>query len=173
MTPQTPMLICATVPWAALPDPERDVIRRFLTEHVKGVDRESDAAWRRLWGQVTRAEPGEGFQLYRLEERSGPFHKRHRAILERLFHAQERFPSIKAMHDFLKLRCWFVDWIDGKPVPKSTRFDKCTENEIREFHRLMVEQLHEPVVQRRLFPSVRSKDRQGMVDSVLADREDQ
>ena len=36
MTPQTPMLICATVPWAALPDPERDVIRRFLTEHVKG-----------------------------------------------------------------------------------------------------------------------------------------
>ena len=173
MTPQTPMLIYPTVPLSALPDPERDVIRRFLTEHVRGMDPASDTAWRRMWGQLMRADAGEGFQLYRLEERSGPFHKRHRAILERLFHAQERFPSIKAMHDFLKLRCWFVDWIDGKPVPKSTRFDKCTENEIREFHSLMVEQLHEPVVQRRLFPSVRSHDRQGMVDAVLADREDQ
>jgi len=66
------MLIYPTARLMALPDPERD------------------KAWRRMWGQIMRADPGEGFQLFRLEERSGPFHRRHRVILERLFQAQER-----------------------------------------------------------------------------------
>lgn len=178
MTPQTPMLIYPTARLMALPDPEMDVIRRFLTEHIRGMDPESDKAWRRMWGQIMRADPGEGFQLFRLEERSGPFHRRHRVILERLFDAQERYKLIDPMHDWLKLKAYFVTWGEGTrgqpmPVPRSTAFDKCSEEDVREFHRRMVDLLHEPAIQRHLFPKVRSKDRQGMVDAVLADREDQ
>jgi hypothetical protein len=58
-------------------------------------------------------------------------------------------------------------------VPRSTAFDKCSEDDIREFHRRMVDLLHDAAIQRHLFPKVRSHDRQGMVDAVLADREDQ
>ena len=174
MTKPSPILICPTVPLRQLPDAERDVIRRFLTEHLKGMDAANDKRWRRMWGQIMQAEPGEGFQLYREEERSGPFHRRHRVILERLFHAQERYKLIDPMHDWLKVRAYFVNWGEGTrgqpmPVPRSTAFPECSEDEIREFHARMVDLLHDPAVQRHLFPKVRAKDRQGMVDAVLTD----
>ena len=63
MTTQTPILICPVAPLRQLPDAERDVIRRFLTEHVRGMDAENDKRWRRLWGQVMSAGPGGGGQL--------------------------------------------------------------------------------------------------------------
>lgn len=177
MTKPSPIHICPVVPLHHLPDPERDVIRRFLTEHIRGMDELNDKRWRRLWGQVFRAEPGEGFALYREEQRSGPFHRRHRVILERLFDAQERYKQIKPMHDWLKLKAYFVTWGEGTrgqpmPVPRSTAFPECSEDEIREFHARMVDLLHDPAIQRHLFPKVRAKDRQGMVDAVLADQQE-
>lgn len=176
MTATSPILFCPVAQLRHLPDSERDVIRRFLTEHVRGMDADNDKRWRRLWGQVMHAEPGEGFQLYRVEERSGPFHRRHRVILERLFEAQERYRLIDPMHDWLKMRCYFVTWGEGSrgqpvPIPRSTAFPACSEDDMREFHGRMLDLLPDPAIQRHLFPRVRAKDRQGMVDAVLSDRE--
>ena len=127
MTQPSAILIAPTVPLRALPDAERDVLRRFFTEHVKGMDSASDKRWRRFIGQLFRAEPGEGFELVRLEHRNLPFHARHRAILERLFQSQERYQLIDAMHDWLKLKTYFVTWGEGRrgnpiPIPRSTAF---------------------------------------------------
>lgn len=176
MTTTSPIMFCPVAPLRQLPDAERDVIRRFLTEHIRGMDAENDKRWRRLWGQVMHADPGEGFQLYRVEERSGPFHRRHRVILERLFEAQERYRLIDGLHDYLKVKTHFVTWGEGKrgqpmPIPRSTSFPECCEDDMREFHRRMLDLLHDPYVQRHLFPQVQAKDRQGMVDAVLANPE--
>ena len=169
MTTTSPILICPTVPLGSLPDAERDVLRAFFTMHVRGMDQANDRRWRRFVRALFNAEPGEGFQLYRLEQRSGPFHRRHRAILERLFEVQERYPNVDALHDYLKLKCWFVEWVDGKPKPRSTSFDTCSEDEIRELHDRIVHLLHDPHVQRKLFPQVPARLRAEMVDAVLAD----
>lgn len=176
MTTTSPILICPVIPLRQLPDTERDVLRRFLCEHVRGIDGDNDRRWRRLWRQIMQAEPGEGFQLYRHEERSGPFHRRHRVILDRLFHAQERYKLIEPMHDWLKLKAYFVTWGEGKqgqpmPVPRSTNFNDCSEDDMRDLHSRIVDLLHDPAIQRHLFPRVKAAQRQGMVDAVLGDEQ--
>lgn len=173
MSTTSPIMICPTVPLGALPDRDRDVLRAFFTEHVQGVDRDNNTRWRRFARDLFNAAPGEAFQLYRAEERVGAFHRRHRAILQRLFDAQERYPSIDALHDYIKCATYFVTWNEaGKIVPRSTAFGVCSEDDIRDLHRRMVDLLHDPNTQRRLFPSVPSRHRAAMVDTVLADPEE-
>lgn len=166
------ILIAPTVQLHRLPDPERDVLRRFFTEHVRGMDRKHDRRWRRFVKDLFNAAPGEGFQIYRAEERGGPFHRRHRVILQRLFDSQERYTNVDAMHDALKLRCYFVTWEEGKtgrpiPKPRSTAFDECSEDEIRELHTAMVDLLQTPHIQRLLWPHLKFPQRAEMVEAVL------
>jgi hypothetical protein len=157
-----------------LPDRDRDVLRAFFTEHVRGMDAKHDTRWRRFIRDLFNAEAGEGFQLYRAEERGGPYHRMHRAVLTRLFESQERYTDEDVLHDFLKLRCWFVTWEEGPrgspiPKPRSTSFDSCSEDDVREFHRKMVDQLHEPSIQRRFWPHLPAAQRHLMVEEVLRD----
>jgi hypothetical protein len=171
------ILLCPVVPLRQLPPGEVEVVRRFLFQHIRGMDPENDKRWKRLWGDLWHAPAGEGFQLYRAEERGGPFHRRHRVILQRLFEAQERYTNVDAMHEWLKLKAFFVTWGEGKNgqpklVSRSTAFDVCSEDEMRELHNKIVDLLHESGIQRHLFPKVKAKDRQGMVDAVLANPEE-
>jgi hypothetical protein len=168
------ILICPTVPLRQLPDQERDVLRRFFTQHVRGMDAKHDKRWRRFIAQLWRAQPGEGVQLYRVEHRSGPFHKRHRAILERLFQSQERFRHLERMHDWLKVGAGFVDWGEGRagnmvPKPSTTSFPECSEDDMREAHAAMVEFLHTERAQRFLWRHLKPAQRQECVDAVLSD----
>lgn len=173
MSKASPILICPTAPLLNLPAHEQDVLRRFFTQHVRGMDDMHDKRWRRFIRDLFRAAPGEGFQLYRAEERGGPFHRRHRVMLANLFDRQERYRDVDVMHDFLKLKCWFVNWVDGKPVPKSTSFDECSEDEMREFNRKLTELLHSPFLQKTFWPHLTPPQRKEMAESVLANPKDQ
>lgn len=178
MTRLSSILICPQHPLRLLPDGDRDVLRRFFTEWLRGMDTRSQRRLTRLLAQLSRAEPGEGFQLFRMEERSGPFHRRHRAVLERLYAHQERFSNIDALHDWIKFKTYFVTWGEGKrgqplPVPRSTEFAKCSEDDMREFHGRMVDLLHDPATQRHLWRHLKAPARAAMVDAVLADRQEE
>jgi hypothetical protein len=167
------ILICPTVALRSLPDRDRDVLRTFFTEHVRGMDRKHDTRWRRFVRDLFNAEPGEGFQLYRAEQRGGPYHKRHRAILTRLYESQERFRHIDKLHDWLKVGAGFVTWepgTDSKPVaiPRSTAFEVCSEDEMREAHVAMVDFLRTDFATRRLWPHLKAPMRHEMLESVLA-----
>jgi hypothetical protein len=161
------ILICPMVQLRTLPPMERDTLRRFFTEHVVGMDRRNHDAWMRFIRDLFNAEPGEGFQLARFAERSGPYHRMHRKVLARLFDSQEHFPNPDVLHDWLKLKCWFVEWIDGKPKPRSTAFDKCCEDDIRWFHRQMEELMQVPWCQRFFWPHIPPAKRHEMTDFVL------
>lgn len=172
MTKPSPILICPMVPLRQLPDNERDIIRRFLFDHVRGIGAKNDEAWHRLWNRITKADPGEGFQFFVLEERSGPFHRRHRVILEALFASQERFRLIDKLHDWLKVGAGFVTWapgLDHKPVaiPRSTNFEDCSEQEMRRFHKDAIDYLHTERAQRFLWKKVKASQRPEMLEAVL------
>jgi hypothetical protein len=172
------ILVCPVIALRNLPPNEVDVIRRFLFDHIRGMDAKNDKRWRRLWGRVWKAEPGEGFPIYDAEQRSGPFHRRHRIILERLFNAQERYRNIDALHDHLKIKAYFVDWGEGKRglpvmVPRTTSFPECSENDMREFHNAMVDVLHSPAEQKHLWPHLSAPMRAEMLESVLNNPEEQ
>lgn len=174
---QSNILICPVVQLHALPDAERDVLRRFFTEHVRGMDSKHHKRWTRFIRDLFNATPGEGFQIQRVEARGGPFHRRHRVILERLFQSQERFRHVDKLHDWLKVGAGFVSWKPGKDqkpvaIPRSTSFDNCSEDEMREFHTAAVDFLHTERAQRRLWTQVKPSLRQGMLDAVLRNPEE-
>lgn len=172
MSKSSQILVCPVIPLRALPDRDKDVIRAFLFDHVRGLDSESEGRWRRLWGRFFAAEPGEGFQIAITEERVGPFHRRHRVILENLFSSQERFRHIDKLHDWLKVGAAFVTWEPGKDskpvaIPRSTSFDDCSEDEMRKFHKDAIDYLHTERAQRFLWRHLKPNARQDMLDSIL------
>lgn len=167
----SPILLYATGDMRHVPVPERDALRRLLTLHLRGVDREHQRRLMRLVSDMLHAAAGEGFQLYRAEERSGPFHRYHQGVLSALFERQERYRSKKALHDFLKLECWFVEWEEGCPVPRSTNFDTCSEDEIREFNASLKDLLHEPRIQCHFWPHLPERLRHEQVLGILTNPE--
>lgn len=172
MSAATPILICPVVQLHTLPDQERDILRRFFTEHVRGMDAGNDKRWRRFVRDLFNAAPGEGFEILRKEERGGPFHRRHRVILQRLFDSQERFRNLDRLHDWIKVGAGHVDWIEGKPRPRSTSFDVCSEDEMREFHAAAVEYLETERAQRFLWRLVKAAQRPAMLEAVLSKPEE-
>lgn len=135
-----------------LPPPVLAVLRDFFTRLLVGQDPVSHHRWVRLVREIFDAPPGAGFQLYRVESRSREFHAFHRAVITAIFERQERYPTRDALHDWLKLQCWFVEWEAGHPVPRSTDFDQCSEDEIREFNARLQYLLHDPKAQCHLWP---------------------
>lgn len=178
MTRPSSILICPVVPLRQLPPNERDIVSRFLFQHIRGMDAQNDKRWRRLWEQVWKADPGEGFHLLSMEERGGPFHRRHRVILERLFENQDRFKDVEKLHDWLKIGAGFITWgsgPDSKPVaiPRSTSFKECPEDDMREFHAAMVDFLRTDYAQRRLWRHLKPKARAEMVEAILSNLQEQ
>lgn len=176
MTRPADILICPVESLGYLTDAERDVLRRVLFQKIRGMTRDHDARWRRLWGDLMNAKPGEGFKLFRVEERSGPFHRRHRAILERLFQNQDRFTNIERLHDWLKVGAGYVVWNEktGKAVPRSTSFPETSEDEMREAHAAMVAFLRTERAQRFLWRHLRRKPAlmAEMVEAILSDQQE-
>lgn len=148
------------------------VLRVFFTQHLVGLDPVSHRRWVRLVREIFAADPGTGFLLYRVEGRSGPFHALHRAILTAIFERQERYPNRESLHDWLKLRCWFVEWVEGKPQPRSTDFDSCSEDEIREFNARVQHLLHDPEIQAHLWPHLSDQLRHENVTAILTNPKD-
>jgi hypothetical protein len=167
----SPILLYATGDMRHVPDQERQALRRLFTQHLRGVDAQHQRRALRLIGDFLHATAGEGFQLYRAEERSGPFHRYHQAVLSALFERQERYRSKKALHDWLKLQCWFVEWVSGYPEPRSTDFDSCSEDDIREFNADLKDLLHMEATQLHFWPHLPERLRHEQVQGILTNPE--
>lgn len=173
MSKASAILVCVRAPLRELPDPVRDILRQLVTEWIVGMDARMQKRWLRLWSLFANAAPGEGFQVYNAEARSGPFHRMHRKVLSRLFEIQDEYDDEDVVHDWFKFRCYFVTWTEGPitgrpiPTPRSTNFDECSEDEIREFHNRMVDKLHDPATQEHFWPHKTPAERVETVEFVL------
>lgn len=161
-----------TVRLRQLPPPVLAVLREFFTRLLVGQDPTSHHRWVRLVREIFDAAPGAAFQLYRVEGRSGKFHAFHRAVITAIFERQEVYPARDALHDWLKLQCWFVEWEAGLPRPRSTDFDSCSEDEIQEFNARLQYLLYEPGVQAHLWPHLSDRLRLENVTAILTNPKD-
>jgi len=148
---------------AALPD-ERGLegARSLLFKALDGFGQDDKQAWRRLWKKLISLEPGEMMEVSMVFPRSGPFHRRHMALEQRVFDAQEKFEDFEAFRTWLKIGAGWVVWAPGEagaltPVPKSISYASADEQEFRQYHEAVVRFLRGPHAAVFLWPHLEDK----------------
>ena len=120
-----------------------DGVRSFLFGAVDGANKDDKKAWRHFWRRVTRMSPGEMAAVEMVFPRSGPFHRRHMAIEQAVFDAQEKFEDFEQLRYWLKVGAAWVTWAAGPkggvvPIPKSISYAKADEEEFRQYHEQVI-----------------------------------
>jgi hypothetical protein len=158
---------------AEIPESDAEVARRVLFGIVDGLGERGRKQWRRFVNGLMRLEPGEMVLIRTNKPRCGPFHRRHMAMEQQVFEAQERFEEFDpGFRDWLKVGAGHVDWYPGPkggviPVPKSIAYDKLEEDAMREFHEACVAFLRTEHAARTLYPHLRSDFGMEAVERVL------
>lgn len=107
-----------------------------------------------------------------LEPRSGPFHRRHFAMLAAMFEAQEQF------HDEEQFRKWgeagagFADLVPGPAgnpiaVVKSIAYHRLDQENFAQLHKVVFEFYRSDYARRFLWPHLSDTASWEMVDSIL------
>lgn len=127
------------------PDVEADeatmaAVRKFLFAMLKGATEQDQKRWFRFWHRARNAKPGTTFAIDTVVQRSGPFHRRHMLIEQRVFEAQEFFTDFEhGFRGWLKTGAGHVDYHPGPTgklfaIPRSTSYGALEDNAMREFH---------------------------------------
>ena len=145
----------------------------LLFRAFDGAHKEDRRAWRMWWRRLLRLTPGEMSELEVRLPRSGPFHRRHMAIEQQVFDAQERFQQFDQFRVWLKVGAGWVDWCAGPkggvvPIPKSISYAKADEGQFRQFHDQMIDFLRGQHCAHYLWPHLGADQAHGMIDSILA-----
>lgn len=141
---------------------------------IDGMNAQHKARWRRFLAWALRAGTGEYLSWFMHRQRSTPFHRRHFALEQRLFDAQERFEEFDTMRSWLKIGAGFVVWAPGGPgmpaivaVPKSMSYVDLDEDGMQELHVAMVRFMRSPRCTKCLWPHLKEPARDRMIESVL------
>ncbi len=154
---------------------DKAAARRVIFGIVDGLGQRGQKQWRRLWNGILRLEPGEMLEIKTRKPRSGPFHRRHMLMEQRLFEAQEKFEQFDpGFRDWLKVGAGFVTWYPGPkggvfPVPKSIAFDQLEDDEMREFHEACVAFLRTEHAGRTLWKHLTETQRIEQIEGLLAE----
>jgi hypothetical protein len=108
------------------------------------------------------------------EPRSGPYHRRFFALLNRLLDCQEQFQEIEHLLSWLKVGAGYADLVPGpkgKPValPRSINFVTLDQAEFEPIAQAMISFMRTTYASRFLWPHLDDLRGAGMVDTVLAE----
>lgn len=151
---------------------EVDTFQRVLFAVADGIDEQHKQRWKRFWNWLWKAPAGECISWVQHRRRSSPFHRRHMALEQRVFEAQERFEDFEQFRVWLKLGSGFCDWFPGPkggvvPVAKSLSYARLDEDGMQEAHAAMVRFLREPRTAKVLWPHLGGVAGGQMVEAVL------
>ena len=151
----------ARQPGVPLTDEERATFWRLMTRIVDGFGEQSRRAWLRFWKGLAKLEPGEMATVFTHRARVGWFHRKHMALEQRVFDAQERFTHFEQFRNWLKIGAGHVDWVPGPkgavvPIPKSISYASLGQDEMEAFHDAVIDFLrNEPHAAQVLWPHIR------------------
>lgn len=146
--------------------------RTLLFGAVDGATHDAKRAWRRFWKRVMGMEPGEMAVVEMVFPRSGPFHRRHMAIEQQVFDAQERFEDFEQFRYWLKVGAAWVIWAAGPkggvvPIPKSISYAKADEEEFRQYHDKVIGFLRGEHAAKYLWRHLGEEKAHEMMDTIL------
>ena len=151
---------------------DKAAARRVIFGIVDGLGERGRKQWRRLWNNIMRMEPGEMVELTTLQPRLGWYHRKHFALEQALFEAQERFEEFESFRTWLKVGAGHVDWFPGPkggviPVPRSISYAKLEQAEMEQFHGAAVDFLRTKHAGKTLWRHLSPVDRITMLETVL------
>lgn len=152
---------------------DADIARRVLFGQVDGLGDRGRKQWRRFINGLFKLEPGEMVEIRTHRERSGPFHRRHMAIEQAVFDAQERFELWEQYLYWIKVGAGWVTWAAGPkggvvPIPRSISYAKADEDEFQIFHEQVIGFLRGPHAAKYLWPHLKAKADE-MMHSILVE----
>lgn len=114
-------------------------VRNFLFGLFDGWRSDDKKGWRRIWKRLIDLEPGEFAVIEFVIPRSGPYHRRHMAIINAVYDAQERINDFDELWIWLKVGSGWVVWLPGAkggvvPIPKSVSFVNADQHEFEQYH---------------------------------------
>lgn len=157
---------------ALLSDAQREQMYRLMDAEVEGFTEDNKAAWRKLWRRIAGLDEGELLHVDFTFPRSGPFHRRHMAIEQAIFNAQERFAHFEMLRTWLKIGAGWVTWAAGPkggvvPIPKSISYSSADQEEFRKYHDAVLAFLRGDHAAPYLWPHL--GDPHGMMDALLGE----
>lgn len=128
--------------------------------------------YQRWRARIEQLQPGECLTFTWSEPRSGPFHRRHFAILGALYERQEQFADFDQLRKWLEVGAGHCDFVPGPKgkmcaIPKSIAYDKLGEPEFRELHEAIVAFMRSEHATRFLWPHLEPLAAMAMVNGVL------
>ena len=157
----------------AIPEVDRAAARRVLFGAIDGLGEKGKKQWRRFVNGLFNLEPGEMVEIVTHKARSGPYHRRHFAIEQAVFDAQERFTDFDAYLSWVKVGAGWVIWAAGPkggvvPIPKSISYAAAEQGEFAEFHDKVMAFLRGGHAAAYLWPHLKEKADE-MMDSILSE----
>jgi hypothetical protein len=158
-----------------IPQADREAARRVLFDNIDGLSDAHKASWRRIWNWfLQRAEPGEMLEIRTNRPRSGPFHRRHMALEQRVFQGQDKFLHFEQFRLWLKVGAGHVDWLPCPkggviPVPKSISYSAMDEDEMAAFHADVVAFLRTEHAGRTMWRHLDERRRIDAIETILGE----
>lgn len=159
-------------PAAPLLEPELAAARRALFGMVDGLGDLDRRRWRGFVRRLLALEPGEMAVLRTTVDRLGWFHRKHMALEQRVFEAQERFERFQGFRDWLKIGAGLVEWVPGPkggivPLPLSISYAKLEQQAMEEFHESAVAFLQTAPALKALWPKAAPAQREAGMAALL------
>ncbi|MNS80494.1 hypothetical protein D3C72_1141750 [compost metagenome] len=156
----------------AISEQDAAAARRVVFGIVDGLGERGKRQWRRLWNSLMRLEPGEMVEIKTIQPRMGWYHRKHMAMEQAVFEAQERFQDFESFRTWLKVGAGFVDWYPGPkggviPVPRSISYANLEQADMEQFHGDAVDFLRTEHAGKTLWKHLSTTQRIEMVESVL------
>jgi hypothetical protein len=147
---------------AEIPEQARAAAREVLFGLIDGLGERGKKQWRRFFNALMRLEPGEMVEIRTHQARSGPFHRRHFAIEQALFEAQERFEHFDQFIYWIKVGAGWVTWAAGPkggvvPIPRSVSYAAADQAEFEEFHERVIAFLRGEHAAKYLWPHLKDR----------------
>ncbi|WP_019573333.1 DUF1367 family protein [Curvibacter lanceolatus] len=157
-----------------LTEADKEAARRVMFGFVDGLGEKGRRQWRGFWSRLLRLEPGEMVEVKTHQSRLGWYHRKHMALEQAVFEAQEKFEDFEAFRTWLKVGSGFVDWHPGPkggviPVPKSISYSNLEQGEMEEFHLAAVQFLRHECAGRTLWKHLKPVQRIEMIESILGE----
>lgn len=143
---------------------------------ICGVSEKDNKAYGKFIRRLQELTNQTSMKLTWSEPRSGPFHRRHFAMLNVVFENQEAFDDEDHMRKWLEVGAGYADLVpgpDGKPVamPKSISYDSLDQAEFEPIHKAVFAFLRTEYACGYLWPGVSYDVAYGTVDAMLREFE--